>query len=143
VLRLYVQVPSVSSVSIGVLGGVEQGVGKVGGASVGEAAAEDKDQVLPAERLGRARALRAKAAFIRGGGSSSASMASIRYSAAWLGATQARLFFFDFADLAVDLVARGFGQGVEEFLEAFGLPEFACERGVDGQRHRKDFSGWI
>jgi hypothetical protein len=48
-----------------------------------------------------------------------------------LRASQARLFFFDFADLAVDLVARGFGKGIEEFLEAFGLAEFTGEDGMD------------
>jgi hypothetical protein len=63
------------------------------------AAAEDEDQVLPAERCGmsshpwRAWALRRNAAFISGGGSSSASMASIRYSAAcWRGAGACLLF---------------------------------------------------
>jgi hypothetical protein len=49
-----------------------------------------------------------------------------------LRAAQARLFFFDFADLAVDMVPRGFGQGIEEFLERLGLAEFAGENGVDG-----------
>jgi hypothetical protein len=34
-------------------------------------------------------------------------------------------------------VARGFGQGVKEFLEAFGLAEFAGEDGVDGHEGRK------
>jgi len=33
VLRLYVRVPGVSSMSVGVLGGVEQGVGMIGGTS--------------------------------------------------------------------------------------------------------------
>ena len=54
-----------------------------------------------------------------------------------LGATQARVFFFDFANFAVDLVARGFGQGVEEFQEAFGLAEFTGESGMDGHAKRK------
>jgi hypothetical protein len=44
-----------------------------------------------------------------------------------LGPAQAGLVFFDFADFAVDLVARGFGQGVEKILETFGLAEFAGE----------------
>ncbi len=59
-----------------------------------------------------------------------------------LRAAQARLFFFDFADLAVDLVARGFGKGVEKFLEAFGLAEFAGEDGVDGHGKGKPYHGW-
>jgi hypothetical protein len=46
-----------------------------------------------------------------------------------LSAAQARFFFFDFADFAVDLVARGFGEGIKEFLEAFGLAEFTGEDG--------------
>ena len=56
-----------------------------------------------------------------------------------LGAAQARLFFFDFADLAVDLLARGFGEGVEKFLETFGLAEFAGEKRVDGHGKRKPY----
>jgi hypothetical protein len=35
-------------------------------------------------------------------------------------------------------VARGFGQGVEEFLEAFGLADFAGEGGMDG--HGEDLT---
>jgi hypothetical protein len=58
-----------------------------------------------------------------------------------LGATQARLFSFNFADLAVNLVARGYGKGVEEFLEAFGLAEFAGEDGVDGHEGRGTYHG--
>jgi hypothetical protein len=54
-----------------------------------------------------------------------------------LGAAQARFFFFDFADFTVDLVARGFGEGVEEFLEALGLAEFSGEDGVDGHGEGK------
>jgi hypothetical protein len=45
--------------------------------------------------------------------------------------------FFDFADLSVDLVTRGFGEGIEEFLEALGLAEFAGEGGVDGHGEGK------
>jgi hypothetical protein len=47
-----------------------------------------------------------------------------------LGSAKACLFFFYFSDLAVDLLARGFRQGIEEFMEAFGLAEFAGENGV-------------
>jgi hypothetical protein len=49
-----------------------------------------------------------------------------------LGTAQARLFFFDFSDFTVNLLARGFGQGIEEFLEAFGLAELANENRMDG-----------
>jgi hypothetical protein len=34
-------------------------------------------------------------------------------------------------------VARGFGEGIEKFLEAFGLAEFAGESGVDGHGEGK------
>jgi hypothetical protein len=47
-----------------------------------------------------------------------------------LRAAQARLLFFDLADFTVDLVARGFGEGIEEFLEALRLAEFTGEDGV-------------
>jgi hypothetical protein len=59
-----------------------------------------------------------------------------------LGARYPRVFFL-FADFAGDLVARGFGKGVEKSLEAFGLAEFAGECGVDGRRHEEDFSEWV
>ena len=58
-----------------------------------------------------------------------------------LRATQARLFFFDFADFTIDLLARGFGQGSEEFLEAFGLAEFEGEGWVDRQGKGKPYHG--
>lgn len=54
-----------------------------------------------------------------------------------LGAAQARFFLFDFADGVIDFAARGFGKGVEEFLETFGLAEFAGEGGMDGREHRR------
>jgi hypothetical protein len=58
-----------------------------------------------------------------------------------LRAAQARLFFFDCADGVVDLAARGFGQGVEEFPEAFGLAEFSGEERVDGHGKGKPYHG--
>jgi hypothetical protein len=50
-------------------------------------------------------------------------------------AALARHFFFDFAGLAVDLVARGFGKEIEKCLEAFGLAKFAGEgrMGMEGE----------
>ncbi|HEY2232755.1 MAG TPA: hypothetical protein VGK01_04685 [Candidatus Angelobacter sp.] len=91
-------VHGVSSVSVCVLGDVLQGEGKIGGASVGEAAAEDGDEVLASVGLRhefcRAWTLRRNAALISGGGSSSASMASIRYSAAcWARRRRVSSFF--------------------------------------------------
>jgi len=44
-----------------------------------------------------------------------------------LRAAQARLFVFDFADLAVNLVARGIGKRVKKNLKAFGLAKLAGE----------------
>ena len=89
----------------------------------------------------RAWALRVNAAFISGGGSSFGFHGFHQVFSGVLCAAQARLFFFDFADLAVDLVARGFWKGVEEFLKALGLAEFAGEDGMDGHgiRHKADF----
>lgn len=52
-------------------------------------------------------------------------MASIRCSAACSG--QAHFFFFDLEDGVVDMAARGFRQGIKEFLEALGSAEFAGE----------------
>ena len=46
-----------------------------------------------------------------------------------LRAAQTRPFVFDFADPAVDLVARGIGKRVKKLLKAFGLARLA---GVSG-----------
>jgi hypothetical protein len=59
-----------------------------------------------------------------------------------LSTTEARVFFFDFADGVVNMLARGFGQGIEKVLEALGLAEFAGEDGVDGHgEERKPYHG--
>jgi len=111
---------------------------QISGAGVGEAAAEDEYQVLPAERL--------RHEFPSLSGLGVAAEGSFhqrrRVELGFHGFHQifsdvlcpalACFFFFDFADLAVNLVARGFGEGVKEFLEAFGLTEFADEDGVEG-----------
>jgi hypothetical protein len=116
-------------------------VGKIGGASVGKAAAKHGNKVLAAEGLRHE--FPSLSGFGVVGEGSFHQRRRIEFGfhgfhqvfSGVLGPAQARLFFFDFADLAVDLVARGFGKGVEEFLEAFGLAEFAGENGVDGSRH--------
>jgi hypothetical protein len=104
----------------------------------GEAAAEDGDEVLPPVRL--------RHEFPSLAGLDVAAEGSLHQRrrielgfhgfhqvfGGVLGAAQARVFFLDFADLAVDLLTRGFGKGIEEFLEAFGLAEFAGENGMDG-----------
>jgi hypothetical protein len=38
-------------------------------------------------------------------------------------------------------VALGFGKGIEEFLQAFGLAEFAGEDGMDGHGDGKAYHG--
>ncbi len=110
-LRLYVRARGVSSVSVGVLSGILQGEGKIGGASVGEAAAEDGDEVLASERLRHE-----FPSLARSGVAGERSLHQRRrielgfhgfhqIFSGVLGAAQARLFFFDFADFAVNLVA--------------------------------------
>lgn len=136
-LRLYVQVFRVSRVLAGVLGALTQGIFKVEKASVGEAAAEDVDEVLASEGL------RHQFPSLAGFGvtdkGSLHHRRRIKFGfhgfhqvfSGMLGATQAGVFFFDFADGVVNMLARGFRKGIEEFLEAFGLAEFAGEGGVD------------
>jgi len=133
VLRLYVRVRGFSGVSVGVFGGVQDGSLDVEGARFRIASAKDEDQVLPAERL--------RHEFPSPAGLGVAAECSFherrrvelgfhgfhQVFGGVLGAAQTRLFFFDFTDFAVDLVARGFGKGVKEFPETFGLAEFAGE----------------
>jgi hypothetical protein len=147
VLRLYVRVFGVSRVLSGVAGALTQGIFKVKKTSLREAAAEDVDEVLAAERL------RHEFPSLAGLGVAADCSCHQRRRvelgfhgfhqvfSGVLGATQARLFSFNFADLAVNLVARGYGKGVEEFLEAFGLAEFAGEDGVDGHEGRGTYHG--
>jgi hypothetical protein len=137
VLRLYVGVRGGSSVSVGVLGGVLQGEGKIGGASVGESAAEDGDEVLPSVGLRHefpslsGLGVAAECSFHQRRRVELGFHGFHQIFSGVLGAAQARVFFLDFADLAVDLLTLRVGQGVEEFLEAFGLAEFAGEGGMD------------
>jgi hypothetical protein len=128
---------SLSGVSAGVFGGIQDGPLDIEGARCRIAAAEDEDQILPAERL--------RHEFPSLAGLGVAAECSL-HQRRWielgfhgfhqifcgvLRAAQARLFFFDFADLAVDLVARGFGKGIEKVLQAFGLAKFTSENRVD------------
>jgi hypothetical protein len=144
-LRLYVRVRGISSVSVGVYGGVQDGPLDIEGTRFRIAATEDEDQVLPAERL------RHEFPSLAGLGVAAEGCLHQRRRielgfhgfhqvfSGVLGAAQARVFFFDFADRVVDVLARGVGKGIKEFLEAFGLTEFAGEDGVDGSVHC-DFS---
>jgi hypothetical protein len=137
-LHLYVRVFGVASEAVGVIGAVQQGPFEPAGASLREAAAEDGDEVLASEGLRHQ-----FPALARFGVASEGSLHQRRrvelglhgfhqVFGGVLGAPQARLFFFDFADGVVDVAARGFGKGIEKFLEAFRLAEFAGEGGVDG-----------
>lgn len=136
-LRLYVQVFGVSSVSVGVLGALEDRVLKPAGAGFREAAAEDGDEVLAAERLRHEFPSLACLGVAAECGFHERRRVELGFHgfhqvfSGVLGAAEARFFFFHFAELAVNLVARGFGQGAKEFLEAFGLAEFAGEGGMD------------
>jgi hypothetical protein len=127
-------------VAVGILGGFEQGVGKIGGAGVGKAAAEDGDEILPAERLRHEVPSLARLCVAGKGGLDERRRVKFGFHGfhqvfgGVLGAALARLFFFDFADGVVDLAARGFGEGAKEFLEALGLAEFAGERRLDCHR---------
>lgn len=129
--------------SFGVFGGVEGGSLDVEGAGFGIAAAKNEDQVLPAERLRHQFPSLAGYGVAGEGGFHQRRRVEFGFHgfhqvfSSVLRTAEARLFFFDFADLAVDLVTRGFGQGVEKFLEAFGLAEFAGEDRMDLHEGRK------
>jgi len=128
---------------VGVLGGIQDGPLDVEGARFRIAATENKDQILAAQRL--------RHEFPSLVGLGVATECSLHQRrrvelgfhgfhqvfSGVLGASQARLFFFDFAYFTVDLAARGFRKGVEKFLKAFGLAEFAGEGGMDGHGEGK------
>jgi hypothetical protein len=124
--------------AVGVFGGIQDGSLDVEGARFRIAAAEDEDQVLPAERLRHDFPSLAGLGVAAEGGFHQGRRVELCFHgfhqvfSGVLCAAQTCVFFFDFADFAVGLVARGFGQGIEEFLEAFGLAEFTGERGMDG-----------
>jgi hypothetical protein len=130
--------------AIGVLGGIEDGSLEVKVAGFGKAAAEDGDEVLASEGLRHEFPSLAGLGIAGEGGLHQRRRIEFGFHGfhqifgGVLRAVQTRVFFFDFADLAVDLVARGFGESVEEFLQAFGLAEFACEDGMDG--HGEDLT---
>jgi hypothetical protein len=102
---------------VGVLGALKQGVLKPSSAGFREAAAEDGDEVLAAEGLRHefpalaGFGVAAKGSFHQRRRVELGFHGFHQIFSGMLGAAKARLFFFDFADFAVDLVARGFGQG--------------------------------
>ena len=124
-------------VSVGVLGGFTQGIFKMEKTSLREAAAEDIDEVLASQRLRHELPSLARVGVAGEGSLHQRRRVELGFHgfhqvfSDMLRAAQARLFFFYFADFTVNLLARGFGQGIEKFLEAFGLAEFTGEDGMD------------
>lgn len=133
--------------SVGVLGGIQDGSLDVEGACFRIASAKNEDQVLPAERLRHEFPSLAGLGVAREGGFHQRRRVEFGFHgfhqiiSGVLGAAEACVFFFGFSDLTVDLVARGFGKGIEEFLEALGLAEFAGENGMDG--HGEDYGSVV
>jgi hypothetical protein len=125
------------------LGGIQDGSLNVASAGFRIAGTENKDQISASQRLRHEFPSLAGFGVAGEGGLHQRRRIELGFHGfhqvfgGMPGAAQARLFFFDFADLAVDLVARRFGQGVEEFLETFGLAEFAGEGGMDGHEGRE------
>ena len=126
----------------GVFSGIYYGSLDIKGAGFRIASTEDEDQVLPAERLRHQFPSLAGFGVAGEGGFHQRRRVELGFHgfhqvfSGVLRAAEARLLFFYFANLAIDLLARGFGQGIEEFLEAFGLAEFSGEEGVDGHKEK-------
>jgi hypothetical protein len=145
-LCLYVRVRGFPSVSVGVLGGVQDGPLDIEGTRFRIAAAEDENQVLSTERL------RHELPSLAGlGVAAECSFHQRRWIefgfhgfhqifSGMLSTTETRVFLFDFSDGVVNMLAGGVGKGIEEFLQAFGLAEFAGEERVEGhqQKHTTD-----
>jgi hypothetical protein len=129
-------------VSFGVFGGIQDGPLDIEGARFRIASAEDEDQVLPEERLRHE--LPSLAGFGVACECGFHQRRRVEFGfhgfhqilSGMLSTAEARVFFFDFADGVVDMLARGVRKGSEEFLQAFGLAEFAGECGVDVGGHR-------
>jgi hypothetical protein len=110
-------------VAVGVLSALQQDALKVSGASLGKAADEDADQVLPAERLRHEFPSLAGAGVTGEGGLDERRWIEFGFHGLHevfggvLGASLARLFFLDLADGVVNPIAAGVGEGVEEFQD--------------------------
>ena len=145
-LRLYAKVRGVSSVSVGVLGGIQDGPLDIEGARFRIASAEDEDQVLPAQRLRHefpslaGLGVAAECSFHQRRRIEFGFHGFHQIFRGMLRAAQARVFFFDFADGVVDMLARGFGKGIKKIPETFGLAEFAGEKRVDGHEGNKNLN---
>ena len=108
--------------SAGVLGGFAQGIFKMKKTSFREAAAEDIDEVLASQGLRHEFPALSGLGVAGEGGLHQTRRVELGFHgfhqvfSGVLRAAQACAFFFDFADLAVDLVALGFRKGIEKFL---------------------------
>jgi len=97
---------------------------KIAGTGFWEAAAEDGDEVLAAERLRHELPALTRFGVARESGFDQRRRIEFGFHGfrqefdGLLSAAQARLFFFDFANGVVELIAGGVGKGVGEFLEA-------------------------
>jgi hypothetical protein len=111
--------------------------------SLREAATEDVDEVLAAEELRHEFPSLARLRIAGKGSLHHRRWIELGFHgfhqifSGMLSTAEPRVFFFDFADSVVNMLARGVGKGIEEFLQAFGLAEFAGEDGVDIERHRQ------
>jgi hypothetical protein len=121
VLRLYVRIRGVSFVSAGVLGGVQDGPLDIKSARFRIATTEDEDQVLPAERLRHEFPSLAGLGVAAEGGFHQRRRVELGFHGfhqilgGVLRAAQARLFFFNFADLTVDLWREDSGRELKNF----------------------------
>ena len=108
-------------------------------ASFGEAAAEDGDEVLPAQRL------RHEVPSLAGFGIAGEGRGEQRWRVEFgfhgfrqeldglLDAAQAGVFFFDTADEVIEVIAGGFGEGVEESYQTVAA-KGTSEKWVEGHR---------
>lgn len=122
-LRLYAELGGISSAPVDVWDGFTQGIFKMEKPSLREAAAEDVDEVLAPEGL--------RHEFPSLAGFGVAAEGSLHHRRriefgfhgfgqefdGLLEPAKARFFFFDAADEAVEVIARGFGEGIEESFE--------------------------
>lgn len=129
--------------SAGVLGGFTQGIFKMEKTSLGVASAEDIDEVCAPERLRHEFQALTGLRIAGEGGFHQRRRVELGlhgFSQKFDGlpdAAQAGFFFFDAADEAVEVFARGFGEGVEESYETVSA-ESAGEKCVEG--HQKNLT---
>ena len=124
----------------GVLSGFTQGIFKMEKTCLREAAAEDIDQVLASERLRHEFPALARFGFAGESGFDQWWRVELGFHGfsqvfdCLLKPTKAGFFFFDAADEAVEVIAGGFGEGVEESFQAVAAKGAGEER---MERHRE------